>query len=364
MSNKKQISQKIKILFILPSLHPGGAERVVSFIAQNIDKNEFEPFLLVLYKATERDYKIDGISYEYLYKKRSLNAIPDIIKKINSFKPQIVFTSIGQLNLLGGLLSTVYRRTKFIAREASVLSYRKKYTKKKKFHMPFIKPFAYKSLSAMVCQSQDMAEDIQKSLDVRKEKIYIIGNPSNFLGIRKEENKKIKEPVQLISVGRLTKVKGYERLLRILGTVDFKFHFTLIGDGEDREKLMTQAQELGITEYITHIPYTNKVSEYLIKADLFLQGSYVEGFPNALLESCTVGVPVLAFNVPGGTKEIIKNGVNGFLAADESNFTEIMQKAIFDTKWRTEDIIGSVRKKFNSQTIVNKYESLFNSLIS
>ena len=48
-----------------------------------------------------------------------------------------------------------------------------------------------------------------------------------------------------------------------------------------------------------------KIIDYLSDSDFFIQGSYVEGFPNSVLESCSVGTPVIAFNCPGGTKEII-----------------------------------------------------------
>ena len=52
----------------------------------------------------------------------------------------------------------------------------------------------------------------------------------------------------------------------------------------------------------------------------FIQGSYVEGFPNAVLESCSVGTPVVAINCPGGTKEIIEHATNGFLVVSDDDF--------------------------------------------
>mgnify|MGYP000064476028 CR=1 FL=1 len=77
--------------------------------------------------------------------------------------------------------------------------------------------------------------------------------------------------------------------------------------GGNHEGDFEKAKELSLIQFIKHIPFTSNVNDYIAENDMFLQGSYVEGFPNALLESCVVGTPVLAFNVPGGTKEIIEN---------------------------------------------------------
>ena len=76
---------------------------------------------------------------------------------------------------------------------------------------------------------------------------------------------------------------------------------------------MELVNKLDLSSKITHVPFTDKVPEYLKESDIFLQGSFVEGFPNALLESCAVGTPVIAFNALGGIDEIIQDGVNGFM---------------------------------------------------
>ena len=120
---------------------------------------------------------------------------------------------------------------------------------------------------------------------------------------------------------------------------------------------------LGIQDKVNLIPYTSKVLELLSENDYFLQGSYVEGFPNALLESFTVGTPVLAFNAPGGTKEIVIQGVNGFIVENELEFRTVLSDL---NKLKTIDreiVKKSVSEKFEVNTIVKKYEELFDSLI-
>src|SRR5690606_663346 len=103
------------------------------------------------------------------------------------------------------------------------------------------------------------------------------------------------------------------------------FNYTLVGNGVDRDEIFAHAKNLGLTDNIKHIPFTNEVATYLKENDVFLQGSFVEGFPNALLESCAVGTPVIAFKAPGGIDEIIENGINGFIADDKDDFLAKLQ---------------------------------------
>ena len=92
----------------------------------------------------------------------------------------------------------------------------------------------------------------------------------------------------------------------------YDFKYTIVGSGPLESLLKKKVVELGLEKNVDFIPYTNQVLNIVNAHDYFIQGSYFEGFPNALLESCTVGTPVLAFNAPGGTKEIVQEGVNGF----------------------------------------------------
>ena len=93
--------------------------------------------------------------------------------------------------------------------------------------------------------------------------------------------------------------------------------------------------------------------------DLFLQGSYVEGFPNTVLESCFVGTPVLAFNAPGGTKEIIIHEENGYLVETEEEYEFYLNNRL---NLSPKNIRDSVANRFNKRKIITQYETLFTGL--
>lgn len=348
-------NQKIKILFILPSLVPGGAERVISFIANNINRNIFEPVLLIAGFDNNNAYDVSKTNTIYLKKSRILTAMPSVITIILRLKPDIVVSSISHVNKAISIISPLFRKTKFIGRESTVLSKRINEKKSRKWSPAYFLNDGFKNLDKLICQSQDMAEDMIQNYNVPKEKTCVIHNPISSLPELKENKQKTDEK-RFITVGRLTEVKGYERILEILSKLKTPFIYTIIGNGSLKEQIFSKAKELGIEKNITHVEFSNELGKYFSENDIFLQGSYVEGFPNAALESCVVGTPVIAFNAPGGTKEIINNGVNGYIVENQEEFLEKLNE---NKTWDPNIIRDSVYKKFNSEKILKEYEDIF-----
>ena len=351
--------RKINILFILPSLKAGGAERVISIISSNLDKQKFKTTLVVCGYQQDAVYNTNGTKTIFLNKSRVLFAIPGIIKYLLKNKTDIVVGSISHVNKILSILSLLFKKIKFVGREASVLSEMDKFSNNKsQTKCRFLEKY-HSNLDAIVCQSIDMAEDLKKNYHYLTNKIFIINNPisENFTGYKAQTNNS--QTKQLITIGRLSKEKGYERILLALSKLEFAYVYTIVGTGVEKNTLLNYAKQLDISEKIRFIDYTNDIALYLSKSDVFIQGSYVEGFPNALLESCAIGTPVIAFDAPGGTKEIIENNVNGFIVKTEEEFIEKLTHTLFERQWNSDAINRSVTAKFNMDLILKQYEDMF-----
>ena len=352
---------KKKILFILPTLTAGGAERVISFIAQNINQTKYDSKLLVTGYEKDAAYDIVNIDVEFLEKKRVLNAVSNIFWHLLKHKPHVVVSSIGHLNTVMGIMSPFFLKIKFIIREASIISLMSKIHSepidKKRFSIhDILSRSSYKMVDTIVCQSKDMADDFINIYNVKNQNVTIINNPITNLPPLKEINTDFKKPIRYLTVGRLSKEKGQLRIIELLAKLKFQFHYTIIGDGPLKDRILEAIKKNHLEEKFTYIPFTNDVSKYMALSDMFLQGSYVEGFPNTVLESCCVGTPVLAFNVPGGTKEIIQHKVNGYLVESEEDFFFYLNNALpFDPQ----KVRASVETKFDKMNILKQYESLF-----
>ncbi|GGW63244.1 glycosyltransferase involved in cell wall biosynthesis [Winogradskyella epiphytica] len=354
------MEDKIKVFFILPTLSAGGAERVISFVAQNIDDAKFDVRLIIIGFEKDNKYRINGINVTYLNKSRTLNGVFDICKIILLNKPQVVISSISNLNVMMGLISVLFPRTIFIGRHTFILKEAKN-SNKSTFQSIFdYWDFGNKNLDYFICQSEDMKQGLINVYGIHKDKITVINNPiteTTFFKANQSQHK-IKK---YITVGRLSRLKGHIRILEILNKVNFPFHYTIIGDGDFFNDIVAKVHELGLEEKVEFINYTENVSQYLIEHDMFLQGSYSEGFPNALLESCSVGTPAIAFDVPGGTKEIIEHEVNGFLVNTPDEFLECLHDQRI---WNPETVRDSVYKKFNKDNIIRDYEQFLSKVLN
>lgn len=357
------MSEKIKILFILPSLRAGGAERIVSFIAQNLDDTKFKAELLVIGFEKDKAYSVKNVDAQFLNKKRVLIAIPKLFKQIFKKNPQIIMTSVEHLTAITAINSLWLKKTKFVSREANIKKITKIYHKTS---MPLVSRllyrYSYRLLDAIVCQSKDMAEELKELYPKTSKKIYTINNPiTNLVTTEISVEKKIQP--SYITVGRLHDEKGHIRILEALSRLKFSFSYTIIGSGPHEQKIRDKVDELKLNEKIHWIDFTNEIEKHLKDSSAFIQGSYAEGFPNALLESCVVGTPVIAYNCPGGTSEIVEHGVNGFLVDNEIELSESLIK-LKDFPLQRQQVIESVVKKFNKERIISQYEDLFTKLVN
>lgn len=122
----------------------------------------------------------------------------------------------------------------------------------------------------------------------------------------------------LISVGRLSKEKGYSDLISVFEIIHRKNRkavLNIIGDGDERESLENLAKEKKLTDNVVFHGFRNKEYVYseLNKSSVFLMTSYTESFGLVLLEAMNSGVPCVAFSSANGAKEIISDQENGIL---------------------------------------------------
>ena len=356
---------KKKILFVLPSLKAGGAERVISFLAKSLDQNVFEIKIAVVGFKKDAVYSLDDLDVTFFNQNRLFNGVYQLYKFIKDKKPDLVFGTIRHVNILLGFYNLIFRNVRFIVREASVMSTMLKFSNSKKQIPNVLLKFLYNHLDAVVCQSNDIKKDLKYELGIKESKLTTINNPITQIKQLPSDNSRYPEIIKFITIGRLSEEKGHERILKGLAKVkNYVYSYTIIGSGPLDLKIRDLAIELGIIDKITFIPYTSEVLENLSKSDFFIQGSYVEGFPNAVLESCSVGTPVIAFDCPGGTKEIIEDGINGFLAVTEDDFNKTLQNLNEIQMFERAIVQESVLTKFSSQKIIKEYENLFLSVLA
>jgi GalNAc-alpha-(1->4)-GalNAc-alpha-(1->3)-diNAcBac-PP-undecaprenol alpha-1,4-N-acetyl-D-galactosaminyltransferase len=124
----------------------------------------------------------------------------------------------------------------------------------------------------------------------------------------------------LIAIGRLHPQKGFDLLIEAFDRIRDKYpdwQLTILGEGPMRSALEERRLQLQLTDRV-HMPgLVTNVPDYLRQADLFVMPSRFEGFPMALCEAMAYGLPVLAADCLSGPRDIIEDGVNGVLVKTE-----------------------------------------------
>lgn len=351
-------SLKIKTLFIIPNLASGGAERVMSYVADHLDPLKFDSQLLVTGTNELQAYTMQRTPITFLQGKKVRYSVWGIIAFIKKEKPQVVISSLGHLNTIMAIIAPLFPKIKFVGRETIVRS-DYDYSSKSRYNIASL--LQRWLLDAIICQSKDMSTDLISNYGYSSKKTFIINNPIG----KKFTPKAITKPgnqLKFITIGRLERQKGYTRILNSLAKLQIQFKYTIIGQGPMENELKDLAYSLGLVDKIDFIPYTNQIQEHLAESDVYLQGSYVEGFPNALLESCSVGLPAVVYNAKGGINEIIEDGLNGYIVDDEKSFIIHLQKVI-QRQWSPELLHRFVAVKFNEDKILEDYANFIEKII-
>ena len=136
--------------------------------------------------------------------------------------------------------------------------------------------------------------------------------------------------IEILYAGRLVSIKGVDMLIDALAMLNgrYNFHFSIVGDGDERANLEKQAKDRGIS--CTFFGSQTDMAEYYRKADIFVYPSIVqEIFGISIVEAMAFGIPCVANRV-GGIPEVIKDGYNGFLTENISvkDLSKTIEKAI------------------------------------
>jgi glycosyltransferase involved in cell wall biosynthesis len=352
---------KIKLLIFTPTLQCGGTEKFVSTLCNNIDTAQFAVSLVVLNNANPF-YKITNTAVEVidLGTGRVRNSLFPIKKLVNKARPDIIFSTANHLNLLFAIFRRWFpENIKFVARESSIVSINSQRAPMPWLYNRLIKKY-YKRFDFIICQSAYMQQDLIHNYNIPAGKTAVAYNPTEEKSISNSANTghDNSKTSKFVSVARLSEEKGIGRLIHATGLLTLPFKFYIIGDGDQRTKLESLINELQLQDTVFLLGEKAEPFSGMEDADLFLMGSYYEGLPNVLMEAGMLGIPVIAFNAPGGIPEVISEE-NGILVDDNDilGFASAIREGL-SAKFKRDIITENTRKRFSVHVVVPQIEKL------
>ncbi|MHA1381323.1 MAG: glycosyltransferase, partial [Candidatus Helarchaeota archaeon] len=218
-------NSKKKLLFVISSLGGGGAERVVVNIINHLDKNAYEVLLVIFENKLDLrgDLKVP-IKIVCLEKKSRWGFLKIIIKLrkvINSYKPHSIISFLQYTNIVT-VLSTLFQK-----RDYALIISERNYPRNYLTNTPlgylerWLMNFTYKKPDKIIAVSEAIKKALEEDFDISPQKIKVIYNPIPLEEIQVKSKELVEHPFFLnqniqviISVGRLTKQKRFDILLR------------------------------------------------------------------------------------------------------------------------------------------------------
>jgi len=363
------MTKKIKITGIIHELTMGGAERMMVNILNHFVQKEEEVHLIIFKNiGTLKALLHEKITIHDLQDLSVKKGMPKCLKEIYKIKPNIVFSGIGHVNIALAPFIPIMRRllpnTRWISRETNIVSLQNQEEKYPKI-FNYLYNKTYKNFDAIVAQSMDMKEDLEKNYPSTASKITLINNPIDIdklqnLSLEPIEFKFEENSIKLISVGTLRERKRQDLLLKTLSLLPTKYSLVIVGSGEEEGRLKALTKSLELENRVSFEGHQTNPYPYMSHADLFILTSEHEGFPNVLLEANSLGTPVVAFACLGGITEIIEEGINGFFVPNgDIEALALTIKKATEKQFKKEEVIHSVKRRYSHFIILKKYEKLF-----
>lgn len=343
----------MKIVFVTHALGPGGAERVLSQIANYFSEINYEVSIVIFnefkkeksfypLKSAIKIIKIDnqrGNIIFYSKIKSLINIVFSLKKVFQKEDPDIIISFITLTNIF----STVAAK---MARKKIILSEHTNYKRNAKEILGFFRYIIYPFADAVVVLTN---QDREQYSFVKN--VYTIHNPLLL------ENKyvNIKQEKIILGVGRLIYLKGFDILIKAfskLKTKDWKL--IIVGEGSERNNLEFLINKLGLEERVSLPGLTKDVEKYYKKASIFVLSSRTEGFPGALCEAMGYGCASIAFNCHTGPSDIISDKINGILVEpeNEKQLSYEIKNLINDQEYRK--LLSSNSKKILNELDITK----------
>lgn len=356
----KESNKSKKISFFIGTMRRGGAERVISKLA-NFYSNKGWDVDIILLLSNEVNYELNSniriIPICYKGKSR-MKQLPVWIKNIRNYikisNPEFIVSFVARINIIV-LFSCIGLKKKVIISERNDPS-----ADGRSYFVKLATYILYPLANRIVFQTEYAKLMFPNRIQNKSDIIY---NPIE-VGVNKYESKQRK----IVSVGRLQPQKNHEMLIDSFIQVHNKYpEYTLFiyGEGILMDSLKSQINKLNLEDVVFLPGVVTDVHNKILDSEIFVLSSNYEGLSNALLEAMMMGLPCISTKCAGST-EIIRNKENGILVpiGNKEKLSEAMIKLIEDRKL-AEDIGKNAKetsKLFESNLVLKQWENVIEDI--
>lgn len=322
----------MKVLFVMPNLREGGAEKVLVNLVNNLDKNKFDVSIRTVFaEGVNIQFIQEGISFsgkfprvfrgnKHIMKLFAPSQLYKFIVGVHEYDVVIAYLEGPATRIVSGCLN---KKTKLVA-WVHVAQYTLKnamdsYRNEKELRTCYGKFNKVIAVSDTV--KNDMLSIFNNAFPV--DVIYNTNESKKIMELCQEPiSTEVMSPDEfnIISVGRVVPVKGFDRLAKIhkrLKDEGYLIHTYILGMGPQRPEIEKFIKNHNISDTFTFLGYDTNPYKYVTKSDLFVCASHTEGFSTAATEALIVGTPVCTVEVSGMKEMLGENNEYGIVTDND-----------------------------------------------
>lgn len=348
-----------KLCFVINSLEGGGAERVISNLANQFSSKGNDVTMICLNTADVKYELNKQIKIVNLVNRKdqenSLNRMRyawltfyRLLVVLRKEKPACTICFMTSANLWAGfccmILGLPYLVSERITPDYTINTYNKL--------LQWISFQVYRKSKAIVLPAGEMGKGFKRNKQFESlTNFKTIYNPIN--PFKAANGTAVNAKPFILAVGRLDQQKGFDMLIEAYHRLQpLDVDLLISGEGPDRDSLTKQIADLNLTGKVKLIGFKSNLQDYYAQATVFVLSSRNEGYPNALVEAMGMGCACVAMDCEFGPSEIINNGINGFLVEKNNvpKLSVIIAKLLNNSE---------LRKQFSDQAkLINETNSI------
>ncbi len=357
-----------RIAFFIPTLHGGGAEKVVVNLIKEFSRRNLSIDLILV--SSEGPYLSEipkQVRIINLNSGRVLNSFFSLSSYLNKYKPLVLLSHMSHTNVVSVMAREFAgHKVPLILVEHDTLSAVKIRLLRARFVKPLMR-FLYPRADFIIGVSKGTSRDLEASLGIPENRVKTIYNPIVDDELLAKATKEIDHswfedstPPIFLAAGRLTEQKDFYTLIKAFSLVRQKIvaHLIILGEGHLRSDLEKLIKDLNLSNDVYLPGFANNPYAYMSKASVFVLSSRWEGLGNVLVEAMACGTPVVSTDCPNGPMEILDAGKYGPLVPVGDPYE--MSKAMLKTLRKPIDKqkLQERSKDFSVEKSTSKYLAL------
>lgn len=371
-----------KIIFVIPSMDGGGAQKVLAMVMMDLYKKAYDVTLVVLKDKWQNHNILKEFKGNIIVLKKSSKfdfflMILKLRSLFNDKKPDMVVGFLEYANILIVLANLFKKKSLVVLAErnytpSNLMNLRFSFLKQMLIRQTY--PLADGIISNSLLMKQSLVDKFKLS----EKKIKVIYNPISLDDVSASIKSGLSSwPIPttnvqvLMVVGRFVRQKRFDVLIDAFSLLKKKsyhanLHLVLLGDGVLKDTLTAQVRSHNLQSYAHFVGYQDNPYAWMSRADVFVLSSDFEGFPNVLLEAMACGRAVVSTDCPSGPNEIIRHGENGFLVpmGDPLAMCEVIDELL-----RNPSLIKKIStnarvtaENYDEKKILPKFEEYFKEI--